>query len=83
MIKKLTQGFLNTTFYGIGMIQTKLDDFCGSTINTIENRLDDNHLIVTMTTKPYYKVQKTKQYLFRTAPSLNHELTKIVEIREI
>lgn len=83
MIKKLTQGFLNTTFYGIGMVQTKLDDICGATINTIENRLEDNHFIVTMESKPYYKLKKVEQYLFRTTLSSNGKLTKIIEIKEI
>lgn len=83
MTTKLKQGFLNTIFYGIGMIQTKIDDCCGTTINTIEDYLEDNHFIVTMETKPYYKAQRTKQYLFRTAPSSNSQFTKIVEIREI
>ena len=78
----LTKGFVNTLYYKISVIQNKLDEMCGDTINTIEENNEDNNFVVTMVKKPYLKPQGTRKFMFTTIQNANgfNQIASVIEL---
>lgn len=79
----LQTGFLNCLFYGIGMIQTKLDEVFYDSTNIIEYHSNDRYLIVTLQSNQMAKKPFKYKYYMRLLPNSDNTLTKIVSIEEI